>query len=57
MVCSMVQKRDRCLLSWQEWEHQVNTGGFRGGRNELKWGKMHYIQIRRLRDVSNFIVK
>lgn len=35
----------------QEWERLTNMNGFRSGQNEVKWGKMHYLQVRRLKDV------
>lgn len=43
------------LNAYQEWEYQTNLGGFRTGQNEIKWGKMHYLQIRRLRETRELI--
>ena len=39
------------IIEFQEWEYLTESGGFRKGQSEAKWGKMHFLQIRRLREV------
>ncbi|XP_052105936.1 ATP-dependent RNA helicase TDRD9-like [Mytilus californianus] len=43
------------LNAYQEWERLTNMNGFRSGQNEVKWGKMHYLQVRRLRETRELI--